>query len=46
MTEKIQFKAANPPKTMKYDHFAHSALVPGHENLGIGHVQAWQMYAH
>ena len=29
MTEKIQFKAANPPKTMKYDHFAHSAMELG-----------------
>ena len=26
MTEKIKFKAANPPKIMKYNHFAHSAL--------------------
>ena len=26
MTEKIKFKAANPPRIMKYDHFAHSAL--------------------
>ena len=26
MTEKIKFKAANPPKIMKYDHFAHSAM--------------------
>ena len=26
MTEKIKFKAANPPRIMKYDHFAHSAV--------------------
>ena len=26
MTEKIKFKAANPPRIMKYDHFAHSAM--------------------
>ena len=26
MTEKIKFKAANPPRIMKYDHVAHSAM--------------------
>ena len=26
MTEKIKFKAANPPKIMKDNHFAHSAM--------------------
>jgi len=29
MTEKIKFKAANPPRIMKYDHVAHSALFTG-----------------
>ena len=29
MTEKIKFKAANPPRIMKYDHLAHSALYWG-----------------
>ena len=32
MTEKIKFKAANPLKIMKENHFAHSAL---HKKSGI-----------
>ena len=36
MTEKIKFKAANPPRIMKYDHLAHSALEPKILRLVIG----------
>ena len=34
MTEKIKFKAANPPKIMKYNDFAHSAFLPYLVNTG------------
>ena len=41
MTEKIKFKAANPPKIMKYDHFAHSAMAC---NASVS-LKLWSAYA-
>ena len=39
MTEKIKFKAANPPKIMKYNHYAQGALGQDDSNLIVTRKQ-------